>query len=677
MRARSCRCSERPPIPPRRSAFTALGSIGDARALPALTRALADDVEEVRLCAAAALGRLGQRDALRGLKAALEHAEPRLGQAILAALASIDDDGARSLLIAQLQAPGLHEAATRSLMQQARKLMRDPEPSGKSPHPGGIGAMIAELAASLGTAGDDRSKLAVAQTLAQIAAVAPIEGALPALLSRAASENAELAAGSMDALAASALPDALMPLLERLGQSEGAALERVLHALRTYFERAEPDGRAADPLLARLAQVNAPQRLAIVELLGRVGAPRAVPALSPLLGQTDVALRLATVRALAAIGASEAAPALVPLLDASDARTRFETARALRTTASTDVVQTLLERLSAERSGDRHALLIALGGALARLSSLGKLPEPLSRAALQALTSVAAGDDDELSDRAVDALAVWAPPGALAPLASGLRLPSSRRRATAVRALGQLGDPEARQVLRYVLQHGSTREAATAAAALGEVGDQRDVAALVKATKRRHWPVPGAAAYALSRLAERGVLKPHSAARELCELGHSREPYVRANVAAALSVLGAAPCDESGPDPLRWLDPTHTAIVRAAAARWTYAAALAGRVDTGRANEALARCVATDIEADVRAVCASPALSRQSEGADVYAYASDGVSLLRNALVALRLASGAVFLGYTDHNGQLRLKAAPRGELLLEDPGLAPLEPPD
>jgi hypothetical protein len=41
----------------------------------------------------------------------------------------------------------------------------------------------------------------------------------------------------------------------------------------------------------------------------------------------------------------------------------------------------------------------------------------------------------------------------------------------------------------------------------------------------------------------------------------------------------------------------------------------------------------------------------------------------------LRLADGAAFLGYTDQNGQLRLKSAPVGKIEIEDPTLSALEP--
>jgi hypothetical protein len=65
------------------------------------------------------------------------------------------------------------------------------------------------------------------------------------------------------------------------------------------------------------------------------------------------------------------------------------------------------------------------------------------------------------------------------------------------------------------------------------------------------------------------------------------------------------------------------------------------------------------------------------EPTDVYAYAADGVTLLRGRLTALRLTDGTAYLGYADANGHLRLPSAPKGPIRLEDPTQAPLDPVD
>ncbi|HMI90937.1 MAG TPA: hypothetical protein VK509_06210, partial [Polyangiales bacterium] len=234
-----------------------------------------------------------------------------------------------------------------------------------------------------------------------------------------------------------------------------------------------------------------------------------------------------------------------------------------------------------------------------------------------------------------------------------------------------------RPIARYVMTQGSTREVTTALATLGEVGDHRDLKAIFLVAKRRHWPVPGAAAYTLYRLARRGMLRAFADKPELCAIGGSREPYVRANIAATMGALGLDGCGAEGPDPLRWLGAEHAPAVRVAAARWTQAARAAGRIDAAEADRALERCASTDIEASVRAACESvSAIGKDAfEPVESYLYASDGVSLLRDGLFALRLADGAVLLGYSDANGHVRVPAAPHGELRLEDPSQVRLEP--
>jgi HEAT repeat protein len=670
----------------RAAAIGALGRIADARALPALTRALSDEAPDVQLAAAIALGKLDDPAAVRALKASLERADARLGQAILAALGNIDAPAARELLIAQLAVPALRRPAELAIVQQARHLSRAPAPApapAAAPTPAppaapstnpALPALTAALGDALRTSSELPVKLAVADTLAQIAAFAPIDPALEALLGALAAAEGELAARVMQALAASAAPPALMPLLEKVGQARGEALDAALAALQRYFERGQPDSRAADPLLERLPDAGPAARVQIVTLLGKVGATRALPAIIPLFAQRDAALRLAAVRAAGALALPEASAPLLALLQHEDAATRFEAARALRACADASAITALVASLSRRGAVDRQAVLVALGGALGRVRGNDDASARLRGDAAKALTQIARDDDDALADRAIDALALWRPPSALELLAAHLRSPSARRRAVATMAIGRLQGKEARGVLRYVLRGGTVREAAAAALGLAELGDERDVAALVKTAKRRHWPVPGAVAYTIARMAQRGALRPHAAARELCQLGRSREPYMRANVAAAMAAFGARPCDEGGPDPLRWLTPEHAPVVRAAAARWAHAAAAAGRAELAAVGDALERCATLDVESSVREVCADPQLPAEGEPADVYAYAADGVTVLRDRLVALRLADGTVFLGHTDQNGHVRLARAPRGPIRLEEPGLTPLE---
>ena len=289
-----------------------------------------------------------------------------------------------------------------------------------------------------------------------------------------------------------------------------------------------------------------------------------------------------------------------------------------------------------------------------------------------------AGDDFQLADRALDALAVWRPAHAIETLAVGLRSPSSNRRAAATQALSQLDEPGTREMLRYVLSRGTGREAAAAAAGLAELGDERDVPALLKAAKRLHWPVPGTAAYALARIAARGVWKPHSArARAVRARALARTVRARQRRRRACRALGAAHAKTTARR-IRWHGSARNTrrSCAAAAAHWATRRRREGRIDAGVASAALERCAASDVESSVRAACAAPpATVRGYEATDVYAYGRDGIELLRNALVAIELADGTTYLGRTDHNGHVRLRQAARGPLQLQDPGLVPLEP--
>ena len=651
-------------------ALRALGALGDAQALPALARSLGDEVDDVRLAGAAGLGMLADPGSVRALRAALAGAEPRAAQGIVAALGSIDDDGARAVLVEQLAVSGLRGAATEALTLQAQRLA-----NGGDARKPAADALVQALSAALDSHPDAEARLALATALAEVARVLPVAAAVPKILSALPGADGFLAASLLDALGRSGSPDALMVLVERVAQSQDDALNAVLGALLAYFERAEPDGRAADPLLEALPRARPSERLQIVELLGKVRATRAVATLAPLLEHADAALRDTSARALGAIGSSEAAPALLRALDHPAPSTRFAAAEALGSSADAHTVHALLARLVSAQPGDALALVIPLGPALARLSAQHALSDELAKNAREVLIQLMLGDDGELAARAIDATAQWAPKQAMSMLANALRSRASRRRAAATMALAQLPAADVRPVARYVLQQGSPREIAAALITLGEVGDHRDMIAMLKTSKRRHWPVPGAVAYALYRFAQRGVLRPFADKPDLCALGASREPYVRANVAATMGVLALDGCGAEGPDPLRWLGAEHAPVVRVAAARWAQAARAAGHIDAAEAARTLDLCARTDVEEAVRDACADARPRAAGTPLETYVYAPDGVRLLRDGLVALRFADGAVLLGYADTNGHLRVRSAVRGEVRLEDPAQARLEP--
>ncbi|HJL14853.1 MAG TPA: HEAT repeat domain-containing protein [Sandaracinaceae bacterium LLY-WYZ-13_1] len=651
----------------RAAVYSALGDLGDPRAVPALVQGIRDDAPEPRLAAIAALGRLGSAEAVRPLVALLESNDPRVSRAVTAALGQIPAHRALEALVITLGGPRTRIMAARALVERARRDAR----SGREDD---AVHLVRALADALDDADDPHHATQIASTLGEVAAFQSIRPASRALLGALREGRGEPPA-LLRALGATGDPEALVPLLERLRADDVAVRMAVLEALRRYFDRAEPDGRAADPLLAVLGEVTEAEREPVVALLGTVRARRALPALRTLLDHHDPELRLAAIRAIGAIGDPEGAPALLELLDDHDGRLRFEAASAVGAAASPALVTTLLDRLVEREPTDRHALLMALAHALPRLESDESLPQATSERALRLLLRMAQADDGALAARALDVVVAWRPPRAAPRLVAILERAGPRRRIAIARALGALDHDASRAALRDLLTRPSVSLQTQAASVLGEHGGTTEAQLLLERAPDLPWPASAAAAFSLARLARRGILESgESTFGGLCRLGTSHDPFVRANVAIALAALSAPPCP-SGAHPLAWLERRHAAVVRAAAARWAHSAAESGHIPTAPASQALDACAAEPLAAEVAEVCARPTLPPMDAQADVFAHAPDGERLLASRLVALRLADGTVWLTRTDANGHLRLHDAPRGPLSLEDPAATPLEP--
>lgn len=652
----------------REAVFGALGALRDPRAVPALVQGLDDGEEGTRLAAIAGLGQLGSTEAVEALQALLSRPDPRLSRAVVSALAAIGGPSATRSLVDSLAQQETREIAALALVEAARRpRAMDAEP-GRDPFD--ARALLTE--ALDGTASHLHAT-AIADVLLRLARAGGADPSVAPALLRALRARRGAPATLMKALAASGSPDALVPLLEYLRSDEAAMTAAALEALELYFADHPGDGRAADPLLAALGPVAPAQRVRVVRLLGRVRAARALPALRPLLAHDDDDIRLAAVQAIGDIGDPEGAPALLRLLEDPSGRTRFEAARALAAAASAETVVTLCDRLAGREPFDRHAVVLALGGALERLARAGTLSGPARAAALASLEAATRSPDVALATAAIAALAQWGDAASTPTLVDRLedRAPAVRRQAAT--ALGTVDGPEARAALRRAMRSPEHAVAVAATAVAGERGDASDVALLLEVSEGR-WPRPPAAAFALARLARRGRLDDAPPVDGLCRLARSRDPHVRANAAVALAALGGPMCPD-GPRPSDWLETGHADAVRSAAARWLAAAARGGHAPAAEVAARLSDCAESDLSAAVVAVCREPSMPALDSVADVYAYAADGRQRLRDRLMALRLADGTVLVARTDPSGRLRLDGAPAGPLGLDDPVGAPLEP--
>ena len=650
----------------RLSVFTSLGALGDERALPALLQGLRDEVERPRLAAVAALGQLRTDAAVAPLVAMLHRPDERISRAVVSALGTIATDDAIEAVLDALARNETRALAAEVMGAHAQRVFRA---EGEA----GIERLAGALARSLETTRGPEHATALAESIERLCRLAPQPNAAPPLLAalRAGRGNPEAV---MRALAASGSTDALVPLLERLAAPDEAVAAAAIVALEVYFEKMPADGRAADPLLTAVSRVPRSHLPRVIRLLGKVGATRALGTLRTLLEHEDHDLRRAAVEALGAIADPGAAPALIALLDDRDGDTRFAAARALARAASTTGVATLVERIVTPGPFDRHAAINAMGGALRRLLADGRLPGDLAASARQLLTALANGPDETLAARAIDALGQWGARENAATLVALLERGRGAQRRAAALALASIATDDARAALARALDDDDPELVAAAAAAYGEGARPGDAAALFGVARAGRFPATAAAAFGLARMARRGGLEGDGAVSGLCELASSRDPFVRANAATGLAAVGAPPCPD-GADPRDWLEPRHAAAVRAAAYRWIYAAGNRGGIESRAANEALEGCAASDLSTEVTAVCEEPSFPPLDDDAEVYAYSADGERLLVDHLVGLRLADGSVLIARTDANGHLRLGAAPRGALVLDDPTSTPLEP--
>jgi HEAT repeat protein len=448
-----------------------------------------------------------------------------------------------------------------------------------------------------------------------------------------------------------------------------AELDSLLDALLHYAATAPSDGRAADPLIPQLAAAGSSgTRVKIIRLLGWSGASRALPSLQRELASGHFDVQLAAADAIGRIGSPEALPAIQPLLDAPRPELRLAAARAYGALAREGEVTALLARLDGKGAADRTALLTAAGLALGRLHAARALSPASLKAARQTLGRFVADADLEVSATALDALRRFGDDAATPIVARELLSPKQSRRAIATFALADFPGDETRRLLRFVLQRSAPRGGMAALLALGEVGDQRDLTAIHRMARFAHWPLPAAATFALRRIAGRADIKKRALERSLCELGHLRDPYARANVASSLAALGGNGCTEF--DVRAWYAASEPSVVRAAAAR--FLRARAEQLDTNEPEllRLLATC-SSDPDPLVRAACAP---LRSADGSatrplEIVAYDADGQTLLRQRLIALRFADASAFVGYTDANARVLLMRAPVGPVVLENPG--------
>ncbi|WP_437328557.1 HEAT repeat domain-containing protein [Sorangium sp. So ce381] len=667
----------------RKATARALGELGDPRAVSALLLALQDASQDVRVEAVTALGRLRSDDATSAI-ADLVTASPGAAGAFPGARPSDSAASSNDVREAALRALGRigSEAAVKALLAAlAKDNPAAPRSAVRDALVSAGAAAVPALVAALSAAPSANTAAGAALVLGELKA----REALPALV-RGMQRGVVPLRHGLRALGALGDPAALPSVLELLGDADPAVRAEAIRAATALLDPARPDGRAVDPARALLVDpaTASDEKLALVQLLGRTGSPRAQAALLPLAKARSTPLRLAVIEALGAaraagtLGAAVDA-ALLAALDDESADVRLRAAIALSRVAGPGSARPLLQRLTVAAEQDRGALGIALSGALSRADDAGSAGgatdakaarDASGKGLVHEVAAAIASAPDAARDALIEGLGRMpgqAAGAALARMASAAPIDDRRKIAEAL-----AGHPEAAAALRTLAGDPDPGVRANAVWSLGAAGDKDALPLLVPLLKDPDAAVAGNAAGAIGRAAGRAG-QPARAAAALCAALPDARPYVRANALAALTVAGAR-CDGGAARDLLARDPAEA--VRLAAADHL---ARSGADDDRRA---LARCAAEDRNATVAGRCARPAPPRAPAAAaeDVVVFvvpfdAGRGGSArdapAPRAPFALVRADGLMRLGVADRRGELFERGAPRGPIRLTVP--APL----
>lgn len=297
------------------AAATALGRLGDRRAVPDLISAAQSFDTPLREQAVIALGELRDPAAVPELINAARSGNVYLINPALEALAKVGDPRALDTLVLFLRGFG-HERTVR--MAAARAL-------GELGHPGGVeplcaaareasGGALVEICHALGALGDVRAVPALCEAAGRATEPPAVFEATRAALVRigAVSEVAELLERDRTApLAVRSLADfgrVAVPTLALALRHESAGVRlRALEALERLTTSCPEAGAAA---AAALRDRSAEVRAEAARLVGQLQDPAYLPALLPLLGDSD--RRVQGRAALALFGPRPESPELVP-----------------------------------------------------------------------------------------------------------------------------------------------------------------------------------------------------------------------------------------------------------------------------------------------------------------------------------------------------------------------------
>lgn len=675
------------PSPPVRvQVARALARLGDARAVVPLVGKVQDSVPEVRQAVVRSLGLLGDSRAVQALVIALRDANQEVRIESLGSLGQLRGDGGVDAIASLLadRTATVRQAAFAALGKMGTK--------------NAVGALVGRLGV-----GED-AVVTLDRTPVRDALIATgpsAETFLVPLLERAPSQAAATSAAvvlgalktksaeraivtalrrgtlplpaALHALAGCGTSASVAVVLEFVADENPLARAEAIKTAALLLDPSQPDGRAVEPLAAALREgrLLPPERVAVVELLGRTGAPRAAAVLAPLAANKDMTLRMAAIDAIGAVGPAATQERLAPgaksiedvLLDALEDKARevrLRGAMALSRVGGERTRDALLTKLEGSEESDRFALFHAMGGILERV------PTEAAVARLGKALGLAAGPE---RDALVEVLSRTQLPSAIALLVAHAKAShpvEDRRASVAALAKRAAMSRVAYDTLVGALQDSDASVRAEAAWSLGTAGNPQAIDPLAKLTSSTDGDVATNATASVARLLTlEGKARPDRAAALLCPRLTDPRSHVRTNALAGLNEASAVCVDPARARKILAEDPSDDARAEAAS--------VVGRGTTPDDLAALDRCRTQDRSGGVATRCKeaqdtkgalSPEL-RGQKALPVTVYVALEASQVTRPQVpyALRYAQGYVRTGIADRRGAV-IDPAARGPYL-------------
>ena len=223
------------------------------------------------------------------------------------------------------------------------------------------------------------------------------------------------------------------------------------------------------PVLIKLLDDCHPLRKSIIDALGEIGNPQAIPQLVRFLSDRDLTVMYKATRALASFG-NKSIQALRKAFKDSNLQIKYNAARAAGWINTNDLRDDLLELVK-----DEYVIVVKEA-----TLALARLQDPTLKDAFVQLLN---HDEKDVRRHAAYGLGKLHDSTTLGPLVKSLSDKATFVRVAAAEALGTLGDNRALEPLVHCLKdaRGTVRQAA--AYALGMIGDLRAYGPLVKAAE--------------------------------------------------------------------------------------------------------------------------------------------------------------------------------------------------